>query len=104
MPYLFKVLRESLRFYPPIPIVFRRASEAVDLGGYSIPKNVCSIFHITSLISFHFFISLLGFFSFITNLASPLRFLQTFIVINIHHMHHHSPVWQNPEVFDPERY
>lgn len=43
MPYLFNVLRESLRFCPPIPYVYRRASEDVNLGGYTIPKNVLSL-------------------------------------------------------------
>jgi len=67
LPYLLNVLRESLRFYPPIPFVFRRASENVELGGYTVPKD-------------------------------------TLIMINIFHMHHHSPVWTNPEEFDPERW
>jgi cytochrome P450 len=67
MPYLFNVLRESLRFYPPIPYVFRRASQDVELGGHLIPKD-------------------------------------TFVMINIYHMHHYSPVWKNPETFDPDRY
>jgi cytochrome P450 len=40
MPYLYKVIRESLRICPPIPVVFRKATEDVTLSGYFIPKGV----------------------------------------------------------------
>ena len=135
MPYLFNVLRESLRFCPPIPYVVRRASEDVNLGGYTIPKNVCiSPFpsspslplSLSSLLFFypsspvlHFSLSCPSLPACFTLppppslpslLPPPSSFsfiyspLQTIILINIHHMHHHSPVWDHPETFSPERY
>jgi len=41
MPYLYKVIRESLRICPPIPFVFRRATEDVTLSGHVVSKGVC---------------------------------------------------------------
>ena len=40
MPYLDRVVKEVLRWRPPIPMVFRSASEDVQLGGFLIPKGV----------------------------------------------------------------
>lgn len=48
MPYLQKVVQESLRICPPIPLVARRASEDVYIKGHLIPKDthvIISIYH-----------------------------------------------------------
>lgn len=39
MPYLRRVLDESLRLYPPIPILLRQATEADELCGRKIPAG-----------------------------------------------------------------
>lgn len=39
MPLMDKVLKESLRLRPPIPIMLRSAAKDLTLGGYSIKKN-----------------------------------------------------------------
>jgi cytochrome P450 len=39
LAYTERVVREALRLYPPAFIVFRRASEDVELGGYRIPEG-----------------------------------------------------------------
>jgi cytochrome P450 len=46
MPYLYKVLRESLRYCPPIPVVTRHTAEDVTLGGYFIPKDTFVVINI----------------------------------------------------------
>lgn len=40
MPYLHKVIQESLRVCPPIPVVVRRASEDLTIRDFQIPKGV----------------------------------------------------------------
>lgn len=50
MPYLYKVLRESLRYYPPVPLFVRRATEDTTLGGFKITRGV--LFFFFSLILF----------------------------------------------------
>jgi len=67
MPYLSKVIRESLRYRPPIPFVSRHVAEDVTLCDYLLPKG-------------------------------------TQLIVNIYHQHHYSPVWVNPEKFDPDRW
>lgn len=39
LPYMERVLRESLRLYPPAWLIGRRALVDVELGGYSIPAG-----------------------------------------------------------------
>ncbi|KFB40897.1 AGAP002419-PA-like protein [Anopheles sinensis] len=39
MKYLEMVIKESLRLYPPVPIIARRFTEDVDLGGKTVPEG-----------------------------------------------------------------
>ncbi|WP_435358897.1 cytochrome P450 [Haloarchaeobius sp. DFWS5] len=39
MPYLDKVVTESLRLYPPAYVLFREASEDVEIGRYTLPAG-----------------------------------------------------------------
>jgi hypothetical protein len=97
MPYLFKVMRESMRYRPPVPFVARRVAEDVTLGDYFIPKDVRPSLPLPLPLSLSP--------PFLSLPSSPLLFcFQTQVVINIYHQHHNSPVWVNPEKFDPERY
>lgn len=49
LKYVAQVLNESLRLYPPVPMVARRVDEESHLGGYRLPKDslvFMSIYHI----------------------------------------------------------
>lgn len=39
LPYTEMVLKESMRLYPPVYLLARRAAEDVEIGGYAIPKG-----------------------------------------------------------------
>jgi cytochrome P450 len=39
LPYSLQVLKESMRLYPPVPLVVREASCPVEIGGYSFPSG-----------------------------------------------------------------
>ncbi|MBK7398439.1 MAG: cytochrome P450 [Myxococcales bacterium] len=39
LPYTEMVLKESMRIYPPVYLLARRAAEDVEIGGYVIPKG-----------------------------------------------------------------
>lgn len=39
MKYLERVIKESMRMYPPVPFIGRITSEEVEIAGYQIPKN-----------------------------------------------------------------
>ncbi|TVT98931.1 hypothetical protein EJB05_55744, partial [Eragrostis curvula] len=38
-PYVEQVLKESLRFFPAVPLVAREAAEDMEIGGYLVPKG-----------------------------------------------------------------
>lgn len=67
LPYCLKVFKETLRIYPPVPILPRHVEEDDVLGEYLI-KGDSEVFF------------------------SPYL------------LHRHPDFWENPEVFDPERF
>ncbi len=83
LPYMHKVVKESLRIRPPIPFIQRNVAEDTTLGGYRIPKGVCSLLLLLFI--------------------KDVMVMQTAIVINSFVQHHLPHVWENPEDFNPER-
>ncbi|XP_023222863.1 cytochrome P450 4C1-like [Centruroides sculpturatus] len=67
MIYLECVIKESMRIYPPFPLIARKNPSKIKIGNYVLPAN------------------------------------STF-VINIYGIHHNPAVYENPEVFDPDRF
>jgi cytochrome P450 len=51
LSYCRKVFQESLRHYPPIPLIIRQALEDIELRGYTVPRG--SIFAISPYIVHH---------------------------------------------------
>lgn len=43
LPYTNAVIKESMRVYPPVPLLGREATEDVVIGDYLIPKNTVVI-------------------------------------------------------------
>ncbi|MFB6188553.1 MAG: cytochrome P450 [Halapricum sp.] len=39
LPYLERVVRESMRLYPPVPGIVRQPTTDVEIGGYTIPEG-----------------------------------------------------------------
>jgi cytochrome P450 len=47
LPFLERVLKESMRILPPVPYTIRSATADVEMGGFKVPKNsrvICSHF------------------------------------------------------------
>lgn len=67
LSYTQKVIKESLRYYPPIWNIVRRATKEDEIGGYHIPSGKQ-------------------------------------LMLNIQLIHKNQNYWENPEIFDPERF
>lgn len=67
LPYILKVFKETLRVYPPVPILPRGIEEDSTLGNYEIKKGGEVFF-------------------------------------SAYLLHRHPDFWENPEVFDPNRF
>ncbi|KAG6388733.1 hypothetical protein SASPL_150165 [Salvia splendens] len=67
LPYLQAVVKEAMRFYPPIVLVNRQAESDLVVNGYLIPKG-------------------------------------TRVLINLWGMGRDSNIWDNPLLFEPERF
>ncbi|XP_067120950.1 cytochrome P450 4C1-like [Centruroides vittatus] len=67
MTYLGCVIKESMRIYPPFPLIARKNPSEMKIGNYVLPAN-----------------STFG--------------------ISIYGIHHNPSVYENPEVFDPDRF
>ncbi len=65
--YLKSILQESLRLFPPVWIISRKAVEDDEIGGYKIPAG-------------------------------------STVTLSSYTMHRHPEFWQQPEVFNPERF
>jgi cytochrome P450 len=67
LTYIAMVLQESLRLYPPIWVLSRKALADDELGGYRIPQG-------------------------------------SMVILSPYATHRHPAFWEQPEVFDPERF
>lgn len=43
LTYTDMIIKESMRLYPPIPAIARQATEALEVGGYPVPKGMMVI-------------------------------------------------------------
>ncbi|XP_023218007.1 cytochrome P450 4C1-like [Centruroides sculpturatus] len=67
MKYLECVVKETLRIYPPVPVIVRRNPSDLKVGDYILPAK-------------------------------------SSLAVNIYGIHHNPTVFENPEVFDPDRF
>ncbi|XP_023214207.1 cytochrome P450 4C1-like, partial [Centruroides sculpturatus] len=67
MTYLECVIKESMRIYPPFPLISRKNLSEMKIGNYVLPAN-------------------------------------STLVISICNIHHNPSVYENPEVFNPDRF
>ncbi|XP_067134662.1 cytochrome P450 4C1-like [Centruroides vittatus] len=67
MKYLECIIKETLRIYPPVPLIVRKNPSDIKVGDYILPAN-------------------------------------SSLIINIYGIHHNPTVFENPEVFDPDRF
>lgn len=67
MKYMEYVIKESIRLYPPVPLIMRKNPTELKVGDYILPPN-------------------------------------SSLVIFIYSIHRNPTVFENPEVFDPDRF
>ena len=48
--YLHSCIKETLRLFPPAPLIIRKAKKEMIVGGYLIPENVSFILYFNSFI------------------------------------------------------
>ena len=65
--YLEQVMKETLRKYPPAPLLVRTLTEDLEVEGHVVPKGS-----------------------------------EVFVFVLI--IHHNPAVWEDPELFDPDRF
>ncbi|XP_046382837.1 cytochrome P450 4C1-like isoform X2 [Ischnura elegans] len=49
MPYLERCIKESLRLYPSVPVISRKLSEDLQMGGYLIPADTIIHIHVSNI-------------------------------------------------------
>jgi cytochrome P450 len=98
MVYLEACIKESMRLYPTVPVIFRQITDDIDLGITSYDNVLMCMLWPASFC----FESQLGKLSFIS--GEHILPSGTLIGITTYLLHRNPSVWKNPDIFDPENF
>lgn len=92
MEYLERVIKESLRIFPPLPIFGRSLEEDMQIGDYLVPAGKQDLLRYI----FCYFIGL-SLFNYFNSTGASL-------FICPHHLHSSSRYYKDPEKFNPDNF
>lgn len=87
MEYLERVIKESLRLCPPVPVIGRRLEEDLPMGKYFYRLYFAELYQ--------------NLFSVLGKYIIPK---ESYLYVSIYDLHHNPKYWDDPEKFDPDRF